>query len=187
MVVAYVGNILPHKGLRRLIEAVSRARARALIRLVVAGTGSDEAPCRQLAVDRGLAGQVTFLGWRNADETEALLGACDVLALPSEIEGLPYVLLEAMASHRPVIAGRVYGIPEVVEDGVTGVLVDPADIDEIAAALDRLSDRALRESMGEAARARFERNFTLERQATRMQALYRSLLGPTVRAGGNAS
>jgi 2-deoxystreptamine N-acetyl-D-glucosaminyltransferase/2-deoxystreptamine glucosyltransferase len=187
MMVAYVGNILPHKGLRRLIEAVSRVPGRALIRLVVAGTGSDEAPCRQLAVDRGLAGQVTFLGWRSAAETEALIAACDVLALPSEIEGLPYVLLEAMASHRPVIAGRVYGIPEVVEDGVTGILVDPTDIDAIAAALERLSDATLRESMGEAARARFERDFTLERHAARMQALYRSLLGRAVHAGGNES
>jgi glycosyltransferase involved in cell wall biosynthesis len=177
MVVAYIGNILPHKGLRRLIEAVSRARCRALIRLVVAGAGSDEAPCRQLASDRGLSRQVTFLGWRSAAETEALLGASDVLALPSEIEGLPYVLLEAMASRRPVIAGRVYGIPEVVEDGVTGILVDPHDTDDIAAALDRLSDMALRRRMGDAARVRFERDFTLEHHVARMQALYRALVG----------
>jgi glycosyltransferase involved in cell wall biosynthesis len=177
MVVAYIGNILPHKGLRRLIEAVSRARCRALIRLVVAGTGPDEAPCRQLASDRGLAGQVTFLGWRSAAETEALLGASDVLALPSEIEGLPYVLLEAMASRRAVIAGRVYGVPEVVEDGITGILVDPHDTDDIAAALDRLSDAALRARMGAAARGRFERDFTLEQHVARMQELYRALLG----------
>jgi len=186
-VVAYVGNILPHKGLRRLIEAISKARSRAGLRLVVAGTGADEAPCRQLAGDRGLSGQVTFLGWRSAAETEALLAASDVLALPSEIEGLPYVLLEAMASHRPVIAGRVYGVPEVVEDGVTGILVDPHSVDDIAAALDRMSDVALRESMGEAARARFERDFTLEQHAARMQSLYRSLLGSWPRAGRGVS
>jgi len=176
-VVAYIGNIFPHKGLRRLIEAMSRARSRASLRLVVAGSGPDEAPCRQLASDRGLASQVTFLGWRSAAEAEALLGASDVLALPSETEGLPYVLLEAMASHRPVIAGRVYGVPEVVDDGVTGILVDPRDIDDIASALDRLTDASLRAAMGDAARARFERDFTLERHAVRMQALYRALLG----------
>lgn len=176
VLIAYVGNILPYKGLRRLIEAMSKARSRASLHLVVAGTGSDEAACRQLAADRGLASQVTFLGWRSAAETEALLVASDVLALPSEWEGLPYVLLEAMACARPVIAGRVFGIPEVVEDGVTGVLVDPLRVDEIAQALDRLVDPALRESMGTAARARFERLFTLEEQALRMQSLYRSLL-----------
>src|SRR5262249_50215432 len=65
-VVVYVGNLLPHKGLRRLIEALSKARTRAAIRLLVAGTGSDEAPCRQLASDRGLSAQVSFLGWRSA-------------------------------------------------------------------------------------------------------------------------
>ena len=182
VLIAYVGNILPHKGLRRLIEAMSRAGSRVSLHLVVAGTGSDEAACRQLAADRGLAAQVTFLGWRSSSETEAILAASDVLALPSEWEGLPYVLLEAMACARPVIAGRVFGIPEVVDDGVTGVLVDPLRIDEIAHALDRLGDAALREKMGAAARTRFERLFTLEIQAARMQALYRSLVnGSTAR------
>ena len=183
VLVAYVGNILPHKGLRRLIEAMSRAGSRASLHLVVAGTGSDEAACRQLAADRGLAAQVTFSGWLSTVETEAMLAACDVVALPSQWEGLPYVLLEAMACARPVIAGRVFGIPEVVDDGVTGVLVDPLRIDEIAHALDRLGDAALREKMGAAARTRFERLFTLEIQAARMQALYRSLVNGSVDRG----
>jgi len=183
VLVAYVGNILPHKGLRRLIEAMSRAGSRASLHLVVAGTGSDEAACRQLAADRGLAAQVTFSGWLSTVETEAMLAACDVVALPSQWEGLPYVLLEAMACARPVIAGRVFGIPEVVDDGVTGVLVDPLRIDEIAHALDRLGDTALREKMGAAARTRFERLFTLEIQAARMQALYRSLVNGSVDRG----
>jgi glycosyltransferase involved in cell wall biosynthesis len=176
VLIAHIGNILPHKGLRRLIEAMSKARSRAGLHLVVAGTGSDEAACRQLAADRGLAAQVTFLGWISADETEAILAASNVLALPSEWEGMPYVLLEAMACARPVIAGRVFGIPEVVDDGVTGVLVDPLRIDEIAHALDRLADAELREKMGAAARDRFERMFTLEQHAERMQTLYRSLV-----------
>jgi glycosyltransferase involved in cell wall biosynthesis len=176
VLVVYVGNILPHKGLRRLIEAISRSASRPRLHLAVAGAGADEAACRQLATDRGLSAQVTFLGWRSAAETEQLLAAADVLALPSEIEGLPYVLLEAMASGLPVIAGRVYGIPEVVEDGVTGLLVDPHGIDDIARALDRMADPELRRVMGVAARERFERRFTLEEQAARMQALYRSLV-----------
>lgn len=183
VLVAYVGNILPHKGLRRLIEAMSRAGSRSSLHLVVAGTGSDEAACRQLAADRGLATQVTFSGWLSTVETEAMLAACDVVALPSQWEGLPYVLLEAMACARPVIAGRVFGIPEVVDDDVTGVLVDPLRIDEIAHALDRLGDAALREKMGAAARTRFERLFTLEIQAARMQALYRSLLNGSTDRG----
>lgn len=183
VLIAYVGNILPHKGLRRLIEAMSKARTRPDLHLVVAGTGSDEAACRQLAADRGLAAQVTFCSWLSTEETEAMLLASDVVALPSQWEGLPYVLLEAMACARPVIAGRVFGIPEVVDDGVTGLLVDPLRIDEIADALDHLADAALRERMGRAARDRFERLFTLEAQAARMEILYRSLLRGSVDVG----
>ena len=188
VVVAYVGNILPHKGLRRLIEAVSRCTHRERMYIVVVGTGVDEAACRQLAADRGVSTRVLFLGRRGAEETEELLAACDLLALPSTIEGLPYVLLEAMASRLPVLAGNVYGVPEVVEHGVTGVLVDPLRIDEIAAGLDHLAaDPALRQAMGQAGRERFERRFTLEQQARTMEALYRDLVhGPRSRDGGAA-
>jgi glycosyltransferase involved in cell wall biosynthesis len=187
LVVIYIGNILPHKGLRRLIEALSRSQSRERCHLLVVGTGPDEAACRQLAADRGIPKSVTFLGWRNAADTEAFLAASDVLVLPSEIEGLPYVVLEAMASRLPVIAGDVYGLGEVVEDGVTGLLVDPHRIDEIAAALDRLlGDEDLRLSMGDAARSRFERNFTLEAQARAMESLYQELLRGTGRGSGAA-
>lgn len=181
--IVYAGHILPHKGLRRLIEAIAKSTSRENLHLLVVGAGPDEAACRQLCVDRGLSRQVTFLGWRTSAETEQLLAAGDLLALPSEIEGLPYVLLEAMASRLPVIAGRVYGIPEVVQEGVTGLLVDPQRIDEIATALDRLaSDPGLRIAMGTAARERFEQHFTLERQVASMEMLYRALLHGSVAA-----
>lgn len=185
LVVAYAGNILPHKGLRRLIEAAARCEHRDRICLVVIGDGPDEAACRQLASDRGIAANVMFLGRRDAPELEELLAAADALALPSTIEGLPYVVLEAMASRLPVVAGRVFGIPEVVLDGETGVLVDPVNVDQIAAALDRLAgDETLRRAMGAAGRERFERCFTLERQARSMEALYTTLVhGAPVRGG----
>jgi glycosyltransferase involved in cell wall biosynthesis len=187
VVVGYIGNILPHKGLRRLIEAVSRSVHRDTFYLLVVGSGPDEAACRQLALDRNLSHRINFLGWQSHEEAEEILGACDVLALPSSIEGLPYVVLEAMASRLPVLAGRVYGIPEVVEDGVTGILVDPGSVEEIAAALDRLAaDSALRAAMGGAGRARFEREFTLERQARRMEQLYESLLRGGTDRGASA-
>jgi glycosyltransferase involved in cell wall biosynthesis len=177
VVVVYLGNILPHKGLRRLIEAIARTASRNVVHLLVVGAGPDEAACRQLANDRGLAARTLFLGRRGADEIEELLAAADVLALPSTIEGLPYVILEAMASRLPVVAGRVYGVPEVVDNGVTGLLVDPVDIDAIASALDTLAaDPALRRAMGDAGRARFEREFTLERQALTMQSIYETLV-----------
>jgi len=173
----YLGNVLAHKGLRRLIEAVARSTHRDRLHLVVIGDGPDEGACRQLAADRGIGASVVFLGRRTPQETEELLAAADVLALPSTIEGLPYVILEAMASRLPVVAGRVYGVPEVVEDGVTGLLVDPLRVDEIAAAIDRLAaDAALRRAMGDAGRARFEQHFTLEQQAHAMESIYRGLV-----------
>jgi glycosyltransferase involved in cell wall biosynthesis len=141
----------------------------------------------QLASDRGLAGQVTFLGWRTARETEALLGASDVLALSVRNRRAPLRAPRSDGEPPPRHCGRVYGVPEVVEDGVTGILVDPRDTDDIAAALDRLADVPLRERMGEAARARFERDFTLEHHAARMQELYRALLGSSRRARGIVS
>jgi glycosyltransferase involved in cell wall biosynthesis len=184
LAVIYIGNILLHKGLRRLIEAISSARSRERIRLFVAGAGPDEGACRQLATDRGLAGSVVFLGRQSAQKVEELLGAGDVLALPSEIEGLPYVVLEAMASARAVIAGRVYGLPEVVEDGVTGILVEPTRSDEIAESLDRLAeDPDMRRRMGEAGRARFEQYFTLEEQVRQMESLYERLVHGRERSG----
>jgi len=176
VVIVYVGNILNYKGLRRVIDAMSKARTRDDLRLFVVGAGPDEAACRQLAADRHLTKQVTFFGWCDPAEAGTIMAAADLLALPSEIEGMPYVLLEAMASRLPVIAGDVYGVGEVVEDDVTGILVPPQSTDAIAAAIDRLaSDATLRERMGAAARVRFEREFTLEAQARRMEDLYESL------------
>ena len=181
LVLIYVGNILIHKGLRRLIDAMSKSVHRDALRLLVVGTGPDEGACRQLAADRHLSEQITFLGWRDSPETENIMASADVLALPSQIEGMPYVLLEAMASRLPVIAGDVFGVGEVVEDGVTGLLVDPVRTDAIAGAIDRLADDAdLRERMGHAARERFERDFTLEAQVRRMENLYEALLHGSV-------
>ena len=185
VVIVYIGNILVHKGLRRLLEAVGQASLKDRMRVLVIGNGPDEAACRQMASDRGIGEQVLFLGRRSAAETEALLAAGDMLALPSTIEGLPYVILETMASGLPAVAGRVYGIPEVIDDGVTGLLVDPMDIGDIARALDRLAaDTELRRTMGRAGRARFEKFFTLDRQTRAMESIYRGLLHGAPVSGG---
>jgi glycosyltransferase involved in cell wall biosynthesis len=175
VVVGYVGNILLHKGLYRVIQALSEVSAPPW-HLLVVGDGPDEFRCQARVEEAGLSERASFLGARAPSEVEAILSACDVLALPSEIEGLPYTVLEAMACGLPVVAGRVYGLPEAVEDGVTGILVDPLRVDEIRAALEALlGDPLLRARMGRAARARFERDFTLEQQVARMERLYENL------------
>jgi glycosyltransferase involved in cell wall biosynthesis len=183
-VVCHVGNILVHKGLFTLIEALSRVGERLPWHLVVVGSGPDEGRCRSRVKALGLDARASFLGARSPREVESIVAACDVLVLASRIEGLPYTVLEAMACGIPVVAGRVYGLPEVVDDGVTGRLVDPENVDEIRRALeDLLADAELRARMGRAARERFEQKFTLDRQVRRMEALYEALARGRTRRG----
>ena len=133
--------------------------------------GAYEAELRADAERHGVAGRVLFAGYRS--DVPALLAGCDVLCLPSRIEGLPLVVLEAMAQARPVVATAVGGTPEVVVDGETGFLVPPDDVEALADALARVLDdpeRARR--MGEAGRARVEREFSLAAAAERVLSLY---------------
>jgi len=179
--VAFVGNLLRHKGLHRLIAALSEVGGERW-HLVVVGTGPEEERCRARVDTLGLGARATFAGALEPEDVERLLPAVDILALPSTTEGMPYVVLEAMACGLPVVAGRVYGIPEMVRDGREGHLVDPADVGALAQALDRLiTDAGLRERMGSAGRARFEEFFTLKRQVSAIEGVYRELLG---RRGG---
>jgi glycosyltransferase involved in cell wall biosynthesis len=175
VVFIFVGNIIPHKGLHVAIEALSSLATGWELRVV--GTGPDEARCRQTAQRLGLSGRVVFLGHKRPEEVERHLAQADVLVLPSEMEGLPYVILEAMASSLPVVASRVYGIPEAVVEGETGLLVPPGNVPALATALGRIGASAeLRARLGANARRRFERDFTLERQVEAMSALYERLV-----------
>src|SRR5262245_62328580 len=107
--------------------------------LVVLGDGSGYEECKELAQELGI--RASFLGARPHDEVATWLGACDVLALPSWNEGMPNVVLEALASGRPVVASRVGGIPEVVSDAV-GRLVPARDAGALADALERVLGEA---------------------------------------------
>ncbi len=171
----FVGNLIPYKGLQRVIEALSRLSSP--WRLVVAGAGPDAEPARELATRLEVSDRVAFLGRCSSEQVERVIAACDVLVLPSAVEGLPYVILEAMACAKPVVSTRVFGIPEAVVEGETGLLVAPDDVDGLAQALRTLAaDPARRERMGRAGRERFEARFTLERQIRTLSALYRELV-----------
>ncbi|HSL65851.1 MAG TPA: glycosyltransferase family 4 protein, partial [Gaiellaceae bacterium] len=135
--ILYAGRLSPEKGIADLVDA-----ARGLP-LVVAGDG----PLRHLVPDA--------LGFVPHDELERLYDEAAVVVLPSHREGLPLAVLEAMAHGRPVVATRVGGIPELVEDGVTGLLVEPGDRAGLRAALERvLADADLRRRLGAEARRR---------------------------------
>ncbi len=164
------------KGVADFVDAAEHvAREIPSARFVVAGSGGEAA---SLAARQApsLVDRLEFLG--HVDPVEPLVAMLDVLVLPSHSEALGLVLLEAGALGVPVVATAVGGIPEVVEDGVSGILVPPASPSELADAVMRLlREPAIARAMGEAGRARVEREFTLERTIAGHLAVYEGLLG----------
>ncbi len=151
-------------------------------KLMLAGEG----PMRRQLEDEAvpLGASVYFLGERT--DVGRLMTACDIVVLPSESEALPMVLLEAATAGRPVVASRVGGVPEIVDDGVTGCLVPPRDVQSLASAILRLfADEELLQTLGRNARTRAEREFSIERQAERTLALYREVIGEHALSGGS--
>jgi glycosyltransferase involved in cell wall biosynthesis len=146
-----------HPTILRAIQRLARRLPR--VKLLLIGDGPERARLLQLAAELEIDRRVLFLGSR-ADAPE-LLACADVVALASRtVECFPYAILEAMAMRRPAVCTAVGGLPEMIEDGVTGYLVPPSDPHALAAALGRVLDRADRgRAMGEAARLRLEKRF----------------------------
>jgi glycosyltransferase involved in cell wall biosynthesis len=184
-VVGTVGRLEPQKGHVVLLQAMRElADACPEARVLLIGGGSQEQALRGAADDLGLADRITFTGERR--DVPALMAALDLFVLPSLWEGLPLVLLEAMASGAPVVATRVGGVPEVVSDGATGILIDPNRPDQLAAAIIRCrNDRDGAARMAEASRRWVEARASIQPYARRLEALYlevfQSKLGPRVR------
>jgi glycosyltransferase involved in cell wall biosynthesis len=154
--------------------------------LLVVGNGSTEPATRALAAELGLGDSVRFLGFRL--DIPELLQALDVFVLSSSSEGLSLTLLEAEAAALPIVATRVGGNPEVVRDGVTGLLVPSGEPAPLAAALAQLlRDPAARAAMGQAGRATYQSNFTLQAMVDGYARLYRDLAGVPAPAAGRAS
>ena len=135
---------------------------------------------RDLASELGLGGRVRFLGYV-ADPAPVLAGA-QLFVLSSRSEAFPRSVLEALRAGLPVVASAVGGIGEAVTDGVNGLLVPAGNPEPLAAALQTLlGDAPLRESMGAAARATYERRFRLEYMVDSTAAIYATLLGRTAK------
>jgi starch synthase (maltosyl-transferring) len=159
----FVGRIEPQKGLNVLLDAARDvARHRADWHLAIVGAGPDASRLRaQAERDPVLANRVHWLGRR--EDVPGLLKGADLLVLPSLWEGMPNVVLEAMAARRAVVATRVEGSEELIEHGRTGWLVPPGDSPALVQALlDAHSDVDRLARMGEAGRARVEANHTPE-------------------------
>jgi glycosyltransferase involved in cell wall biosynthesis len=174
-VVGIVGRVVPIKDHGTFIEAAARVvRDRPDVVFVVAGDGDDRATLETRARDL-LGDRVRFLGW--VDDLANLYAALDVVVLTSRNEGTPVSLIEAGTVGRAVVATRVGGVPEVVADGETGILVPPADAAATANAIVRLLDEpALAKAMGAAARSSVPARFAAERLADDLAGLYERLL-----------
>jgi glycosyltransferase involved in cell wall biosynthesis len=160
------------KGLPHLLEAAAGLPA---ARFVVAGDGPERAALEAHARRLGLDGRLRFLGYRS--DIPALLAACELVVLPSLFEGHPLALLEAMAAGRPVVATAVGGVPEIVDHGVTGLLVPPADSAALGAAIGALlADPARARAMGAAGRAKAEREFSARVMVERLTRVYDEVL-----------
>ncbi len=183
LVVGGVGRLSPEKAFDALIRSVPALVGRGLdVHAVIVGEGGDRPRLEALARDLGVAGRVHLTGWR-ADVRAAFAGF-DVFALPSLREGLPNVLLEAMALGVPAVATRIAGIPRVVTDGVDGLLIHPGQQAELDAALGTLlSDADMRNRLATAARATVEARYSFAARMDRLAGHYDRLLRRRAWAG----
>jgi colanic acid/amylovoran biosynthesis glycosyltransferase len=175
-----IGTLHEVKGQRHLIAALATLAERGVnVCCRFVGDGPDRVELEGLVDKLGLRGSVEFLGQRMRSDVLELLAETDILVAPSvptsggKREGLPVVLIEAMAAGVPVVASHLSGIPELVENEVTGLTVPPGDPAAIADALARLlADRPLRQRLARAGRERIEAEFDLDRNAARLIGLF---------------
>jgi glycosyltransferase involved in cell wall biosynthesis len=174
-----VGQLAPVKGLHLLIAAIAAlVKEGRNIRLRFAGDGPERIALRQDVENRGLSGQVSFAGNVNQDKLLDLYRESDVLAMSSFAEGLPVVLMEAMAMEIPCVAPWVNGIPEIVTHESDGLLVPPGDAEALARAIGRLMDDAdLRLALGQRARPKILAKFDLRRNTEHLGDVFRRRLG----------
>lgn len=173
-----VGRLVPEKGFDLAVEAFARIHAEHPdARLVFAGDGPERTRLQARAGELGVTEAVEFLGWLNSQQLSGLFESSLMVLMPSRWrEGFGLVALEAAVHARPVIAARVGGLPEVVLEGETGLLVEKENIDELAdAALSLLRDPEYAVRLGAAARRRALSDFDFRRHADQYEALYRRL------------
>jgi glycosyltransferase involved in cell wall biosynthesis len=176
LVVGTLAGLVKRKGHRYLLEAAARLKQQGVqLRYCWGGEGPERGNLEELALRLGLHDDVSFLGF--VSDAPRFLASVDVFALPSLFEGLGVAVLEAMAAGKPVVASAVGGIPELVQDQTTGILVPPGDCEALAGALSRLaSNPELMRAMGDAGRETVRQGFTMERMALQNEAFYYDIL-----------
>jgi colanic acid/amylovoran biosynthesis glycosyltransferase len=178
-----VGRLTPAKGQHVLIEAVAKLLSEGRrVRLRVVGNGSDEASLRAHAAQLAPADAVLFEGAVNQDRIRDFYATADVFALASFAEGLPVVLMEAMAMGIPCVSTFIAGIPELIRNGEDGLLVPASDVEALAQALTRLMDeRELRQRLAASGRQRVLEHYDLARNVEELAAVFGARIPPQER------
>ena len=176
LVIGAIGRLAGEKGFDLLIEAFTRVVARGIdARLVIAGEGPDQALLERVIAESGISDWIELVGF--CRDTRAFMESLDIFVLSSLREGLPNVVLEAMAVGAPVIATRVGGVGRLVNDGENGRLIDSGDVDSIADAIMQLAQSAdQRARYSEAAVATIARDWSFRRRMENLADLYRDVL-----------
>lgn len=169
-----VGRLAPAKGQHILVEAINRLVEEGRnIRLRIVGDGEDRPSLEQQVTQLGLGEHVIFEGAVNQDRIRDLYSRADIFSIPSFAEGIPVVLMEAMAMEIPCVTTRITGIPELIRNGIDGLLVAPSDSDELANALARLmDDPELREQLGKHGRIRVVEDYNLPKNVDRLAGVF---------------
>jgi glycosyltransferase involved in cell wall biosynthesis len=179
ILIGAVGALSPQKGMDLLIRAVAKLE-RANVHLAIAGDGPERAQLHALAAALGVRERTHFLGY--CSDIAPLYAASDIAALASRAEAFGMALAEAGLFCLPVVSCRVQGVPEVVEDRKTGILVPPNDVDAFANALAQLCDQPqMRQRMGLAGNIRTRQLFDVERMTRNFEALYDELMDQPMR------
>ncbi len=178
IVINFTGRIVKRKGVDILINAFVKNKELLLPSIIIiVGTGPDGDKIRNMVSKLGIKNNVRFLGHNTENEVIRYYHASDIFVLPSYAEGMPNSLLEAMACGLPVIASKIGGVVDIIEDGKSGILVEPGDVLGLASAMVRLlKDAELRQRLGAEARKRIVEGFSINRIADKYIKLYEELV-----------
>lgn len=174
-----VGRLAPEKGQSLLLEAMAALNASGFpLHLTLVGDGPDRNFLERRAAELGIGGRVEFAGWIDEARLMGLYASTDVFVLPSLAEGIPMVLIEAMAMQIPCVAPCIAGIPELIESGVHGMLYSVADVNELSSQLRTLLQSPdLMERIGRQARVRVLRDYDMARNTEHFAGVLRERLG----------
>ncbi len=180
LVIGTIGRIDPEKGYEYFLESAKLILQNiGNVRFIVVGDASNnpsfEKSLYKMSVEKGIDRKTIFTGFRR--DIPQLLASMDVVVLPSGIDACSRVLFESMAMQKPLVATDAGGTPEIIQDGITGLLVKPRDSSEMAKCIKRLlDDKNLAEQYGKAGRKRVEKMFTIERNIKETEKVYLELL-----------